>query len=48
MSPVGLKDSEPALDMLSPELKPLLQQIAWDTVSSYPMSGVNAASNAKP
>lgn len=42
LSPVGLKDNEPALDKLSPELKPLLQQIAWDTVTAYPLSGVKA------
>ncbi len=47
ISPVGLKDSDPALDKLSPELKPLLQQIAWDTVTSYPFSGVKAAKNPK-
>ena len=42
LSPVGLRDSDPALDKLSPELKPLLQQIAWDTVTAYPFSGVAA------
>jgi hypothetical protein len=42
VSPVGLKDSNPALDKLSPELRPLLQQIAWDTVTAYPFSGVAA------
>ena len=40
LSPVGLKDANANLDKLSPELRPLLQQIAWDTVSSYPLSGV--------
>jgi hypothetical protein len=40
ISPVGLKDTNANLDKLSPELKPLLQQIAWDTVSAYPLSGV--------
>jgi hypothetical protein len=42
VSPVGLKDNEPALDQLSPELKPLLQQIAWRTVTAEPRSGVKA------
>ncbi len=48
ISPVGLKDNEPALDKLSPELKPLLQKIAWDTVAGYPLSGVKAAKTSKP
>ncbi len=48
VSPVGLKDSAPALDKLSPELKPLLQQIAWDTVTGYPRSGVIVAKPQKP
>jgi hypothetical protein len=48
VSPVGLKDAEPVLDKLSPELRPLLQQIAWDTVSNYPFSGVQAAKSAAP
>jgi hypothetical protein len=43
VSPVGLKDNEPALDMLSPELKPLLQKIAWETVTAEPRSGVKAS-----
>jgi hypothetical protein len=38
-SPVGLQVKEPAL---SAELHALLQRIAWDTVSTYPMSGVTA------
>ena len=42
VSPVGLKDNEPALDKISPELKPLLQQIAWETVIAYSKSGVKA------
>ena len=46
VSPVGLKDTNDKLDKLSPELKPLLQQIAWDTVSAYPLSGVKAAKQA--
>jgi hypothetical protein len=42
-SPVGLKDNEPQLDMLSPELKPLLQKIAWEAVTAEPRSGVKAS-----
>lgn len=48
VSPVGLPDNEPALDKLSPKLKPLLQKIAWDTVTDYPLSGVKAAKGSKP
>ncbi|MEQ2007354.1 MAG: hypothetical protein ABMA26_11200 [Limisphaerales bacterium] len=40
VSPVGLKDTNSKLDELSPELKPLLQRIAWETVTSYSLSGV--------
>jgi hypothetical protein len=42
LSPVGLKDTNANLDKLSPELRPLLQQIAWNTVSNYPLSGVKS------
>ncbi len=42
VSPVGLKVPNPALDKLSPELDPLLRQIAWETVTGYPLSGVKA------
>ncbi len=42
ISPVGLKVPNPALDKLSPELDPLLRQIAWETVTGYPLSGVKA------
>ena len=38
-SPVGLRVREPSI---SAELHDLLQRIAWDTVSAYPMSGVAA------
>ncbi|MBM3996109.1 MAG: hypothetical protein FJ303_18460 [Planctomycetes bacterium] len=38
-SPVGVGVKEPAI---SAELHELLQRIAWETVSSYPMSGVTA------
>lgn len=40
VSPVGLKVPNAALDKLSPELDPLLRQIAWETVTGYPLSGV--------
>ena len=40
ISPAGLKAPNAALDKLSPELDPLLRQIAWDTVSTYPHSSV--------
>ena len=39
-SPVGLNDPQPELDKLSPDLKPLLQRIAWEAVTAHPMSGV--------
>lgn len=38
-SPVGVDVKEPSI---SPELNALLQRIAWETVSNYPMSGVAA------
>lgn len=38
-SPVGLKVAEAGV---SDELNTLLQQIAWETVTGYPMSGVKA------
>jgi hypothetical protein len=34
--------AEPELDRLSPDLKPLLQRIAWETVTTHPLSGVKA------
>ncbi|MBM3891706.1 MAG: hypothetical protein FJ388_21540 [Verrucomicrobia bacterium] len=40
VSPVGLNDPQPGLDRLSPDLKLLLQRIAWETVTAHPMSGV--------
>lgn len=43
VSPVGLKDNEPGLDLLSPELKPLLQKIAWESVTAEPRSGVKSS-----
>ncbi|MFM8434853.1 MAG: hypothetical protein ACKOBP_05830, partial [Planctomycetia bacterium] len=39
-SPVGLDDGDAELDRIHPELRPLLQRIAWDTVTAHPMSGV--------
>lgn len=39
-SPVGLKTKEPAI---SEELNTLLQKIAWETVTAYPLSGVKAS-----
>jgi hypothetical protein len=38
-SPVGLEVKEPAI---STELHTLLQRVAWETISAYPMSGVKA------
>ena len=40
VSPVGLKVPNANLDKLSPELDSLLRKIAWETVTSYPLSGV--------
>ena len=45
-SPVGLADVTPELDTISPELKPLLQRLAWEAVVSHPLAGVKA--DAKP
>lgn len=42
-SPVGLPDVDPALNATSRALKPLLQRIAWETVTAHPMSGVDEA-----
>ena len=42
-SPIGLNDPQPELDALSPDLKPLLQRIAWEAVTAHPMSGVKGA-----
>lgn len=39
-SPVGLDDGDRQLDRIHPKLRSVLQEIAWDTVTSYPMSGV--------
>ena len=40
VSPVGLNDPQPELDKLNPDLKLLLQRVAWETVTAHPMSGV--------
>ena len=39
-SPVRLDDSDRELDRTHLKLRSLLQEIAWDAVTSYPMSGV--------
>ena len=39
-SPVGLDDGDRELDRLHPELRPLLQRIAWEAVTAHPLSGV--------
>lgn len=45
-SPVGLKPFDTFGGAVSPELHKLLQQIAWDTVSTYAPSGVKVAGAA--
>lgn len=40
INPIGLKDTAPELDKISPELKPLLQSLAWEAVTAHPLSGV--------
>ena len=39
-SPVGLDDGDRELDRIDPKLRSVLQNIAWDAVTSYSMSGV--------
>ena len=39
-SPVGLDDGARELDRIDPSLRRVLQEIAWDAVTSHPMSGV--------
>lgn len=39
-SPVGLDDGDRELDRIHPRLRTVLQEIAWDTVTAHPMSGV--------
>jgi hypothetical protein len=40
LNPMGLDDRNPELDALHPALRPLLQQLAWTTVTAHAMSGV--------
>ncbi|MFM7291881.1 MAG: hypothetical protein ACKO6B_11720 [Planctomycetia bacterium] len=51
-SPVGLDDGDRELDRIHPDLRPLLQRIAWETVTAHPLSGVTkngfVAEPAKP
>ena len=39
-SPVGLDDGDRELDRTHPKLRSVLQEIAWDAVTSHPLSGV--------
>ena len=39
-TPVGLDDGDRELDRIDPKLRAVLQEIAWDAVTSHPMSGV--------
>lgn len=39
-TPVGLDDGDRELDRIHPDLRPLLQRIAWETVTAHPLSGV--------
>ena len=39
-SPVGLGDGDTQLDRIHPQLRGVLQEIAWEAVTSHPMSGV--------
>ena len=39
-SPVGLDDGDRELDRIDQKLRSVLQDIAWDAVTSHPMSGV--------
>lgn len=41
-SPEGLDVSDPVLDGAHPELRPLLQKIAWEVVTAYPPAGLKA------
>ncbi len=40
-SPEGLDDGNLELEKIHPDLQPFLQKIAWETVATYPESGVN-------
>lgn len=47
ISPVGLNDPQPELDKLTPDLKPLLQRVAWEAATAHPMSGVTATATGR-
>ena len=46
-SPVGLDDGDRELDRIDPKLRSVLQEIAWDAVTSHPMSGVTKDGRAR-
>lgn len=47
-SPVGLDDGDRQLDGIHPDLRRVLQEIAWDVVTANPMSGVTKEGFADP
>lgn len=47
-SPVGLDDGDRQLDRIHPDLRPLLQEIAWDAVTARPSSGVTKRGFVEP
>jgi len=47
-SPVGLDDGDRRLDRIHPELRPILQRIAWDVVTANPSSGVTRGRAVAP
>lgn len=47
-SPVGLDDGDRELDRIHPKLRFALQEIAWDAVTSHPMSGVKKSEPSLP
>ena len=46
-TPVGRDDGDRELERIDPRLRTVLQEIAWDTVTSNPMSGVTKTGLAK-
>lgn len=46
-SPVGLDDGDRQLDRIHPQLRPVLQRIAWDAVTAHPLSGVTKEGRAE-
>jgi hypothetical protein len=46
-SPVGLDDGDRQLDRIHPQLRPVLQRIAWDAVTAHPLSGVTNEGRAE-